>query len=60
MDKRELEALSQIVQASQEQFLQSQARSFIECAINLAATCMGMKELAEYLRSQAELIEQYG
>ncbi|WP_420961083.1 hypothetical protein [Brucella sp. IR073] len=59
-EKSEHDALNALAQAATEQFHREQSMQFIECAINLAATSMQMRDLIEYLERQVEILKEFG
>jgi len=59
MSKKGKKALQQIVDQSVYDFQASQSMWFCECAINLMASTMPIHEVAEYLRRQVKILEEY-
>lgn len=51
-----LEAMSE---AARDDYLRRSSITFLECAISLMATHMTMNEVAQILREEAAIIEQY-
>ena len=59
MSKKGKKALQQIVDQSVYDFQASQSMWFYECAINLMASTMPIHEVADYLRIQIKILEEY-
>ena len=47
------------IEAQVRWYLSQESLRYIECAINLAVTTLPPDEVAEYLRTQADLLEEY-
>jgi len=53
-------AITEIAERAAEKFHREQARQFIDCAINLAATSMSIPDLIRLLRDHVEILEEFG
>jgi hypothetical protein len=53
-------AITEIAERAAEMFLAEQARQFLDCAINLAATSMPMPALIKLLEDHAEILREFG
>jgi hypothetical protein len=56
----EHERLNEYAKAAAARYQAEQARQFLDCAINLCATSMPIRDVARLLRDHAELLEEYG
>jgi len=52
--------ITEIAEQAAERFQREQARQFGECAINLMATCMPMRDVIEWLERQADMLREFG
>lgn len=59
MSKKGKKALQEIADEATYNFLANQSMNFTECAINLMASTMPIHEVAEYLRCQIKILEEY-
>lgn len=56
----EHERLKEYARKAAARYQAEQARQFLDCAINLCATSMPIRDVARLLRDHAELLEDLG
>lgn len=56
----EHERLNEYAKAAAARYQAEQARQFLDCAINLCATSMPIRDVARLLRDHAEILDEYG
>ena len=56
----EHERLNEYAKAAAARYQAEQARQFLDCAINLCATSMPIRDVARLLREHAEILDEYG
>lgn len=52
--------ITEIAEREAQLFLAEQARQFVDCAINLAASSMTIPSVIKLLKDHIELLEEYG
>ncbi|WP_336067204.1 hypothetical protein [Nitratireductor rhodophyticola] len=52
--------IDEMAHRAAERFKREQSMQFAECAINLMATSMPIKDVIEWLERQADLLKEFG
>lgn len=55
----ENERLNEYARKATARYQSEQARQFLDCAINLCATSMPLRDVARLLRDHADILEEY-
>ena len=57
---QEINAISDLADKEQAEYLRRSSIQFLECAVHLCATHMPMEAVAELLDAQAEMLREHG